>query len=76
MLGLSAADVRHLQPLPKQVLTEEDERRRQNLGNNGDRIDPNIWGQWTSSVTNRKATAEEVLGGMRESRPIMEQAAE
>ena len=64
-LGLSAADVRHLQPLPGQVLTAEDERRLQNLGANGDRIDPAAWGKWTSSVPNRQATAEEVLKGMR-----------
>ena len=76
MIGLTADDVRHLQPLPKQVLTDEDKRRLQNLGNNGDEIDPNVWGQWTSSVTNRQATAEEVLGGMRSRRPAMEQAAE
>src|SRR5690606_5952989 len=63
MLGMSAEDVRHLEPLPKQVLTEEDQRRRENLGNNGDRIDPEVWGQWTSSVKNHPATAEEVLEG-------------
>jgi catalase len=65
MLGMSADDVRHLQPLPKQVLTDEDQKRLQNLGKNGDKIDPSVWGQWTSSVKNHKATAEEVLGGMR-----------
>ncbi len=62
-IGLSADDVRHLSPLPNQVLTEEDQRRLQNLGKNGDVIDPMVWGQWTSSVTNRQATAEEVLQG-------------
>ena len=65
-----ADDVRNLPPLPKQVLTDEDKRRLQNLGNNGDKIDPTVWGQWTSSVKNHKATAEEVLGGMRS--PISE----
>lgn len=64
MIGMSADDVRHLEPLPKQELTDEDKRRLQNLGNNGDKIDPKVWGQWTSSVTNRQATAEEVLAGM------------
>ena len=64
MIGLGADDVRHLQPLPKQVLTEEDQRRLQNLGRNGDKIDPSVWGQWTSSVKDHPATAEEVLGGM------------
>lgn len=62
-LGLSADDVRHLEPLPKQVLTDEDQRRLQKLGANGDAINPDIWGQWTSSVTNRMVTAEEILSG-------------
>jgi catalase len=61
-LGLSAADVKHLEPLAGQVLTEEDKRRLQHLGQNGDKIEPKAWGQWTSSVPNRQATAEEVLG--------------
>jgi catalase len=65
IIGISADDVRNLPPLPKQVLTDEDKRRLQNLGNNGDKIDPTVWGQWTSSVENRKATAEEVLSGMK-----------
>jgi catalase len=64
-LGLTAADVRHLQPLPGQVLTDEDRARLQRLGQNGDVIDPKAWGTWTSSVPNHQATAEEVLGGMR-----------
>jgi catalase len=76
LLGLTAADVRHLEPLPKQVLTSEDERRRQNLGSNGDKLDPNVWGQWTSSVKNHKATAEEVLGGMKGGASAMGQAAD
>jgi catalase len=58
------------------VLTDEDKRRLQNLGHNGDGIDPTVWGQWTSSVKNRAATAEEVLGGMRSAAPGMDQAAE
>ena len=66
ILDLSADDVRHLAPLPGQLLTEEDKRRLAKLGNNGDTIDPNAWPKWTSSVENRQATAEEVLGGMRE----------
>jgi catalase len=64
-LGMTADDVRHLEPLPGQVLTDEDQRRLANLGNNGDVIDPTVWGTWTSSVTNYQASAEEVLGGMR-----------
>jgi len=62
-LGMSAGDVRGLEPLPGQVLTDEDQRRRRNLGSNGDGIDPGVWGQWTGSVQNHRATAEEVLGG-------------
>src|SRR5690606_25419884 len=62
-LGITAADVKKLGPLPKQVLTDEDQRRLQSLGENGDKIDPTVWGQWTSSVKNYKASAEEVLMG-------------
>jgi len=36
-LGIGADDVRHLEPLPKQQLTEEDQRRLANLGKNGRR---------------------------------------
>ena len=60
-LGMKADDVKHLKPLPGQVLTEEDQRRLGKLGMNGDKIDPTVWGQWTSSVKNRQAKAEEVL---------------
>ena len=62
-LGMSADDIRHLEPLPGQVLTDEDQRRLRNLGSNGDGMDGKAWGQWTSSVKNHRATAEEVLGG-------------
>jgi catalase len=60
------------------VLTGEDQSRLQNLGRNGDRIDPMVWGQWTSSVKNYRASAEEVLSGMRNvpTTPAMGQAAE
>jgi len=64
-LGMTAADVKHLQPLNGQVLTEEDQRRLQRLGSNGDTIDSTVWGTWTSSVTNYQASADEVLNGMR-----------
>jgi catalase len=64
-LGMTAADVRRLEPLAGQVLTDEDRARLQKLGENGDAIDPKAWGTWTSSVPNHQATAEEVLGGMR-----------
>jgi len=63
MIGLSADDVRHLGPLPHQVLTDEDQQRLKKLGNNGDQIDPTVWGKWTSSVRNYPAKAEEVLEG-------------
>jgi catalase len=33
-LGISAADVAHLEPLPKQQLTDEDQQRLSNLGSN------------------------------------------
>lgn len=62
-LGMGADDVKHLKPLATQILTEEDQQRLAKLGNNGDRIDPDVWGQWTSSVKNHPATAEEVLEG-------------
>jgi catalase len=78
MLGITADDVRNLQPLPKQVLTDEDKRRLQSLGKNGDIIDSTVWGQWTSSVKNYKASAEEVLSGMRDvpTEPATKEAAE
>ncbi|WP_043540250.1 catalase [Salinarimonas rosea] len=60
-IGITADDVRGLSPLKGQVLTEEDERRLKSLGDNGDRIDPKQWPGWTSSVTNRQASAEDVL---------------
>jgi hypothetical protein len=41
-------------------------RRLENLGNNGDEIDPTGWGTHTASVANRQAAAEEVPGGMME----------
>jgi catalase len=64
-IGLTANDVRKLAPLPGQVLTDEDQKRLQNLGNNGDKIDPKAWGKWTASVPNYRASAEEVLNGMK-----------
>jgi catalase len=36
-LGISPDDVRHLEPLPKQTLTDEDRERLANLGKNGPR---------------------------------------
>jgi catalase len=61
---MTAADVKGLAPLARQVLTDEEKGRLQKLGANGDKIDPNAWGKHTSSVKNYKASAEEVLGGM------------
>jgi catalase len=64
-IGLTANDVRHLEPLAGQLLTGDDQARLEKLGNNGDRIDPKAWGTWTGSVKDHKASPEEVLGGMR-----------
>jgi catalase len=36
-IGIIADDVRHLEPLPTQTLSEAEEQRRANLGNNGPR---------------------------------------
>ncbi len=37
MVGITADDVRHLEPLQSQTLSEDDRRRLENLGNNGPR---------------------------------------
>lgn len=63
IVGITPKDVAGLQPLPNQVLTDEDQRRLKRLGSNGDKIDSEVWGQWTSSVENRQAKAEEVFAG-------------
>jgi catalase len=62
-LGISAADVAHLKPLPTQDFTEAEDQRLKNLGNNGDSLDPAQWGGWTSSVKDHQVTAEDVLSG-------------
>lgn len=62
-LGLTADDVRHLEPLPTQRLTDDERKRLENLGHNGDVIDPTQWGRWTSSVVNHRASAQDVLSG-------------
>ena len=62
-IGVSVEDVKGMAPLDGQVLTDEDQRRLQKLGANGDWIDGAPWGQWTSSVENRAAKADEVLAG-------------
>ncbi len=64
--SMTAADVKHLDLLPGQVFTAKENTRRENLGNNKDAMDPSVWGKHTSSVKNYQASAEEVLGGMRD----------
>jgi len=76
-LGITADQVRHLPPLATQALTSAEQQRLANLGRNGDVIDPTVWGQWTSSVKNHQATAEEVLSGLKNSSmTVSSQAAE
>ena len=62
-IGVGADDVRHLPPLAGQLLTDEDHARLGRLGDNGDTVEPARWGTRTGSVENRRASAEEVLGG-------------
>ncbi|GGI05637.1 catalase [Egicoccus halophilus] len=62
-IGLSADDVRDLEPLPGQVLTDADQQRVAALGKNGDDFTAEPFGTHTSSVTNYRASAEEVLSG-------------
>ncbi|RJN31241.1 catalase [Nesterenkonia natronophila] len=62
-LGISAADVANLKPLPTQDFTEAEDQRLKNLGNNGDSLDPAQWGGWTSSVKDHQVAAEDVLSG-------------
>ena len=54
--------VRHLKPLPGQTLDEAEQARLATLGKNGDAMDAKPYGQHTSSVNVRRATAEEALG--------------
>jgi catalase len=63
-LNITAGNVKHLVPLTGQLLTDEDKKRLQRLGENGDKIDPKAWGKHTGSVTVYRARADEVLGGM------------
>ncbi|MFC0202002.1 catalase [Paracoccus rhizosphaerae] len=62
-IGISVEDVAGMAPLDGQVLTDDDKSRLEKLGRNGDTIDPAVWGQWTSSVENRQARADDVLAG-------------
>ncbi|MBB1020871.1 catalase, partial [Dietzia sp. E1] len=55
-LGISADDVRHLEPLPKQRLTDEERERMANLGKNGPR---NVEGlTMTHCVPNERVVVE------------------
>ncbi len=61
-IGMTAKDVRGLQPLAKQVLTDEDQRRLENLGANGDHMDKGKYGKHTGSVETHPAKADDLLG--------------
>ncbi len=63
-IGKTAEDVKHLEPLPTQNLTEDEQSRLANLGSNGDGFESTVWGTWTSSVVNHQVTAEQVLNGL------------
>lgn len=76
MIGLTADDVKHLEPLPKQKFTDDEKNRLANLGDNGDEIDPSQWGQHTSSVLNHQVTAEDVLSGKLGDLPRSKEEAE
>ncbi len=60
-IGLAAKDVRGLKPLAKQVLTDEDQHRLENLGANGDHMDRSKYGKHTGSVETHPAKAEDLL---------------
>ena len=60
-LDMTAKDVRHLPPLAKQVLTDEEKQRLENLGANGDGMDKQIYGKHTGSVETHSAKAEDLL---------------
>ena len=68
-IGLTAKDVRHLKPLDKQVLTEEDQRRLENLGANGDGMDKSKYGKHTGSVETHPAKAEDLLAMAKQPDP-------
>ncbi|WP_435744481.1 catalase [Nocardioides sp. SYSU DS0663] len=59
-IGITADDVRHLEPLPTQTLSDAELERVQNLGKNGPRPVRDVM---THCVPNGQATAEELLGG-------------
>ena len=59
-LGIKASDVSHLQPLPTQELTDEDQARLSNLGNNAPR--ELSGGQMTGTVSVMQAHEESANG--------------
>jgi catalase len=61
-IGVNLDDVRKMEPLATQTLGEDDTRRLERLGDNGDAIDAAAWPRMTGSVEDRPATADEVLG--------------
>ncbi len=60
-LGMTVDDVRHLEPLATQQLTDAELERLSNLGKNNDSMDPADYPKMTSSVPNREGRAEEIL---------------
>ena len=60
-LTVDLDDVRKLEPLAGQVLTDQDRKRLQQLGDNGDSIDAGAWPTMTGSVEDTPATAEQAL---------------
>jgi len=60
-LGVDLDDVRKLEPLATQALTDDERARLARLGDNGDAIDPSASPRMTGSVEDRQATAQEVL---------------
>ena len=61
-LGITPEDLKSMEPLPHQVLNEDEQRRLANLGNNGD-DEKTDWPKHTSSVPNLKVDAEDIMNG-------------
>jgi catalase len=64
-IKLGANDVKKLAPLNGQVLTDQDKKRLEKLGANGDTLDAKPYGVHTGSVKVTAAKAEDVLAGMK-----------
>jgi len=64
-IGVRAKDVKGLEPLTGQILTDQDKARIATLGKNGDALDAKAWGVWTASVPNHQAMADDVMRGMK-----------